>query len=350
MPLQATQLVTASLLARRQYQDFEMRLSTYGALKAFMDNGAALLPEQDIERFKTRRNNTALAFPVLQKQNLTVITAKSCNFTSVEANSAKPLFTSVTRGFAIKVYDIVADNNDIPLEAQFANGLTNGLRSIAANLDSFANTRLDAVKSTALAAPTGITGASITANAYRIALAQRDKTYVYIPTLMELNDVNTGDINNIMSSIGRVLMLEYETKGQNNSDNLRGALEGSLPSASGFRHYTSNRVTNGVGVSETHYLAPFGTIGLFTFVDSQAAKGSDGGVGNKKKYTLDDPIFGITWGVTERPVCDDLSATYGAGYEECDGVEYRFMADFSFMTAYSSDGTAPVHKLEVMTT
>jgi hypothetical protein len=350
MALELTKQVEAVIAAERYYAEFEQRMSNYGAFNAYLTNANSLLPAGAVESIKNAQNIRALSFPVFTKQALSVITSNVCTFTGVEATSAKPQFSFVTRGFAIKTFPKVAANNMLNTEEQqFTAGLVNGLRSVAANLDSYAITQLEANKHTGLAAATGIAGVSIAANAYQINLANRNNTYVYIPTLMELNDMNTGSMNNIMSSLGKVLMLQYETNGVNNSQNLAGALNGTLPSASGYRHFTSNRVSNGVGVAETHYLAPFGGIGVFTFVDSDARAGITDGVGGKSIYTLTDPIFGIEWAVTAEPVCEDLSATYGAGYEACNGTQYKFIANFGFMNAYSSDTSKPIVKLEVMT-
>jgi hypothetical protein len=232
----------------------------------------------------------------------------------------------------------------------YAQGLVDGIRSILVNLDTYAAGQLDANKSTGLVAATGIAGVSIAANAYQIALAQRDQLYAYIPALAALNDLSDTNLINAMSTTGKVLMAQYETNGVNNAQNLAGLLNGSLPSASGYRHYSSNRIGNGAGVSETHYLAPFGSLGLFTFTDSDARAGITNGVNGQKMYTITDSIMGIDWAVQEEPICDDLSATYGAGYEACRGVQYKFGAFFSFMNAYSSDTTKPIHKLEVLTT
>jgi len=56
----------------------------------------------------------------------------------------------------------------------------------------------------------------------------------------------------------------------------------------------------------------------------------------------------VRWGVTEEPICTDLSGTYGTGYESCNGFQYKFLAQFSFMEAYSSDNSKPVHKIELL--
>jgi hypothetical protein len=350
MALELTKQVEAVIQAENYFGEFEQRLSNYGALRAYLTNAQALLPAGSIEGIKNAQNVRALSIPTFNKAALTVITTNVCSFTGVEATSAKPQFSSIIRGFAIKTFPKVAANNMLNSEMdQFRTGLINGLRTLAANLDSYAVTQLEANKHTGLAGATALSGVATVANAYQVNLANRDNTYLYIPTLMDLNDMDTGSYNNIMHTIGRALMLKYETNGVNNSQNLAGALNGSLPSASGYRHFTSNRVTNGVGVAETHYLAPFGGIGVFTFVDSDARLSGQKFINNREMYTLTDPIFGIEWAVTAEPVCEDLSATYGAGYERCNGTQYYFSANFGFMNAYSSDTSKPIVKLEVMT-
>ena len=347
MALDLTKQAEAALRARTYYEQYEQRLSNYGALKAYMDGGLALLPKDTLEALKTAQNARSLVFPVLTKQALTVITANACTFTGQDPTSAKPSFSSISRGFAIKVYPKVAANNYISEMDQYANGMVNGIRSVLANLDTYGAGQLDSNKNTDLQATT-LPGVSISSNAYQIDNSKRLQLYIYIPTLMSRNDADGRVIVNVMTTEGRALMLEYESKGQNNDQNLRGVLEGSLPSASGYRHYHSNRLSNGAGVDETHFLVPFGGIGLFNFIDSDASMRITDGVGNKKMYPMVDAIMGIKWAVTEVPICDDLSATYGAGYEACNGTSYRFLAEFSFMNAYSSDSSKPIHKVELL--
>lgn len=351
MALELTKQVEAVIQAENYFGEFEQRMSNYGALRAYLTNAQALLPPGSVEGIKNAQNIRSLSIPTFTKQALTVLTTNVCSFTGVEQTSAKPQFSNITRSFAIKTFPKVAANNMLTSEMdQFRTGLINGLRSVAANLDSYAVTQLEANKHTGLAAVTGIAGAAIVSNAYQVNLANRNNTYVYAPTFMDLNDMDTGNYNNIMSTQGRILMLQYETNGVNNTQNLAGALNGTLPSASGYRHFTSNRVTNGAGVSETHYLSPFGGIGVFSYVDSDARLTGQKFINNREMYTLTDPIFGIEWAVTAEPVCEDLSATYGAGYDRCNGTQYYFSANFGFMNAYSSDTSKPIIKLEVLTT
>jgi hypothetical protein len=345
MALNLTKQAEAAIRAKGMYEQFENRFSNYGAFNAHLDGAAALLPSS-VSATRTAQNARDIYFPVLTKSTATIITANACTFSGENPTSAKPQYSHIWRGFAINVYPKVAANNYISLEDQYAQGMLNGTRSLLVNLDTYAAGQLESGKSTGLAT-TNLADVSVVSNAYQIAAASADKLYFYIPTLMERNDVNGSSLINVMTTEGRARMLDYESKSTGNDQNLRGVLDGSLPSASGYRHYRSNRATNGVGVSETHWVAPTGSIGVFTSVDSDAVAKLTS-TDNKKLYTMSNPIIGVTFGVTEEPICDDLSATYGSGYESCVGTRFRFLAMFSFMKSYSSDTTSPIHKIEVM--
>jgi len=343
--LSATQRVEATLRAGRLFNEFEGKFSVYGAFKAFLDMAGLLLPKSEIQNQKSQQNAVPIYFPVLNKQTLTILTQRSCTITGNNPTSAKPTITSIVRGFEVSVYPKVSDNNLISMEQQYSWSLLNGLRSVLPALDTYSVSILETNKS-AINAAVGLEGLTTAATGYTLAKAQRDRLYYYIPTIMARNDLG-GTIINIASTESRELMLEYEAMGTYNAENMRAVLEGNLPSATGMRHYTSNRITNAAGTQETHYLVQNGAIGVFVWNDSDAVnrRTSD----NLKSYLQTDPVMGIRWDVQETDVCEDLSATYGVGFERTYGTKYQFAANFGFMTAYSSDTSKPIHKLELLT-
>lgn len=345
MSLELTAMAEAAIKSKKYFAQYENRLSTYGSFNAYKIGAQALLPKETLEKIKGAQNARSVVLPVLTKQTLTIITARSCSITGVEAASAKPSITKITRGFEIKVYPKVCENNYFSEEEIFAQGMVNGIRSILVNLDTYAGAQLEANKNTSLAATT-LDGVSVSGNAYQIANAQKDDLYFILPTLMERNDVNSV-LYNIATTEARALMLKYESKAQGNDQNLAAVLNGELPSSAGYRHHLSNRLTNGAGVSETHYLAPFGSLGVFSWIDSDARANRKGPNG-QQAFALTDGIMQNEWDVVQEPICDDLTATYGAGYERTFGTKYQFNADFAFMNAYSSDNTKPIHKVEVL--
>lgn len=346
MSLELTKRAEAQIRARSYFGQFEQRLSVYGAFKAFLDNATGLLPKDSIEGIKNQSNGRSVYFPVLTKASLAVITARACTIAGVEPSSVKPQITRITRGFEIKVYPKVGDNNGISTVDQLAQGWVNGLRSVLGNLDTYSAAQLESNKSTVLAA-VGLTGLNVVANAYQLDPAQREKLYLYIGSIMAKNDLDAGVINNIATTESMELMAEYETRGANNDQNLQRVLAGDITGGSGYRHYRSNRITNGAGVAETHYLVPAGGIGVFMWNDSDAINKRKG-PNDTTMYTEEDSIMGIRWDVAEAPVCDDLTATYGEGFERTVGTKYQIAADFGFMQAYSSDGSKANIKLEVL--
>lgn len=349
MALTATQIAEAAIRAKNQFLAFEGRFSNYGALKPWFDGANALLPADTVKNIKNQRNAQSIVFPLLTKQTLTVLTARACAITGTAGVSAKPTITPITRGFEILIYPKVNENNYISEQDEFANQLANGIRSVSANLDTYGAGQLESGKSTALAT-TNLPGVSIVGNAYQVTLAQRSRLYYYLRTLMEKNDIGASVLMNIATTEALDLILDYEKSGQYNDVNLAAVLSGDLPSAiSAFRHYRSNRMTNGVGVSETHYIVPFGAIGVFQWNDSDAVNKRTG-ANNQKAYLMSEDIMGVTWDVAEEPICSDLSATYGSTYARTYGMKYQFAADFGFFTAYSSDTSKPIVKVEVMTT
>ncbi len=347
MSLVLTTMTEAAVRAKAMFEQFEGRFSNYGGLKPYLDGANALLPKDTVERIKNAQNARDVVFPILTKQTIPVITARSCAITGNSANSAKPVITKITRGFEITIYPKVNENNYISEVDEFANQLANGIRSVSGPLDTFAIAQLEANKSTGLAT-VALPGVAVVGNAYQIAAAQRERLYFYIRAMMEKNDINAGVLSNIATTESLDLILQYESKGLANDQNLRGVLEGNLPSAIGnFRHYRSNRMSNGTGVAETHYIVPFGALGVFMWNDSDAIakrKGPNGA----EAYTFSEDIIGVRWDVYAEPICSDLSATYGAAYARTLGTRYQFAADFGFFNAYSSDTTKPIVKIEVM--
>lgn len=349
MALTLTTMAEAAIRAKDQFLLFEGRFSNYGAFKAFLDGANALLPADTVRAIKNKTNERSVVFPILTKQALTVLTARACAITGVAAISAKPVIPKITRGFEILIYPKINENNYISEQDEFANQLANGVRSVSANLDTYAAGQLEAGKSTGLAT-TNLVGVSIVGNAYQITLAKRDRLYFYLRTLMEKNDINAGVLQNIASTEALDLILDYESHGKYNDVDMNAILAGDTPSAKGnFRHYRSNRITNGAGVSETHYVAPFGALGVFQWNDSDAIAKRTGPNG-AKAYLMSEDMMGVTWDVYEEPVCTDLSATFGTSFARTLGTRYQFAADFGFFQAYSSDTSKPVVKVEVMTT
>ena len=336
--LTATQLQDAIIIAGdKYYNKFEGRLSQYGALQSALDGSDLILPKSMVENMK-KSDVQVSKIPVLNKFNSTILTARSCSITGPTRTSEFKSLSYVTKGFEIAISDAINAGNYISAEDDFAMQLMQGLKAVLNSLDQAGIAALETNRNLDLA-DSHLTSITDAAGDYEENVLT--DIYYDIPTLMELNDIWGDTINNVMNTEGVKNMMKYESQGENNASNLRGILEGTLPSAGNFRHYKTNNITLGTNL-EVHYAFPAGAFGLFVWNPWDYKNKSVTGDG-KKYYTIQDPIFGITWGVIEQTLCADLSAQ-STGMTAATQTKYSFTADFSFLTAHTSDTTSPIVK------
>lgn len=336
MALTATALQDAVVQASQMFGSFENRLSEYGALQAFIDNAPKLFPGSILENAR-KSNVQPVKIPMLKRGSATEVTSRSCTITGQEGVSEFVTLTWGTTGFEIKIVKAKNAGNYIDEVSDFAMQMANGLRTVLAALDTASYNALESKKATGLL-EANLPGISLGAGFYQANDAV--KLYQSIPSIMSINDI-TGQLLNIASPQARASLLGMLTFGQNNQQNQAGLL-GALPGAMGYQNYFSNRVLNGDNVMEVHYLAPEGSIGMFTWNGYEAKNNVQTSKG-KKFYTMQDPVFGLTWDVMEESDC----AT-DAGYQRVTYDAYQFNIDYAFLTAYSSEATkTPIVKMQI---
>jgi hypothetical protein len=350
MPLLSpTALLEAVVMAGQRYGAFENRLSSYGAFKAYRDNAAALLPVDKLRGIRNQSNARDIVFPVLTKQTIPIITARSCTVTGLEPISAKPTITQITRGFEIKLFPIVFDNNEFAMQQGWANMFLNGMRAFLASVDTYAIGLLEAGKSPVLAT-VDLPGVTIASSAYVITLAAAADAYEIINVILEKNELGSDNYNNVANTEAIKRMIDYEKYHAGNEVDKAAVLAGNLQFTSPFRHYVTVRLVPGAGMQEVHYFVPFGGIGVFEFIHSDATNRRKGP--NMEMYPLVDDIVGLQWDVREVPICEDITATYGneVGYESAIGVKYQIATNLVFFEAYSSDTSRANIKINISKT
>lgn len=336
--LTATQLQDAIVLVGdSDFNKWEGRLSRYGALQAALDGSNLILPRSQVEGMK-KSDVQVEKIPVLNKFNSTVLTSRSCSITGPTRTSTFKQLSYATLGFEIAVSDAINAGNYISKADDFAMQMKQGLKAVFAQLDTNAVATLETNRNLLLADSNLATITNATGDYEENLLTD---IYYDIKTLMDLNDLGDGELANVMNTEGVKNMMKYESQGENNAVNLAGILNGTLPSAGDFRHYKTNSITLGTN-REVHYVFPKGAFGLFVWNPWDFKNRSVTGDG-KKYYTMQDPIFGITWGVIEQTLCADLSAV-STGMTAATQTKYSFTADFSFLTGYSSDTSSPIVK------
>lgn len=323
--------------ARGKFGSFESRISSYGALQAFKDNADGLLPSSAVEGMK-KSVCTPEKIPVLNKYTASVVTAPDCAITGNRPVSAFQAITWAYVGFQTKIVPSVNAGNYISVVDDLAWQMQMGWKAIFANLDLAAVNKLETNKNAAVAT-SNIPTISTSAAGYDYTGDPKD-FYLYAPGLMGINDLS-GPFNDVANTESLSTILRIETLGLNNSENMRGVLEGTLPYSLGFRNYMTNRLSPG-SHNEVHYMFPDGSIGVYNWVDPDSIAGRR--AGNKVWSTIQDPWFGFDWGVYTVEDCVDASAQC-AGLTRAYGEIAEIGAYFAFVTEYSSDTTTPIIKV-----
>lgn len=338
MAITNTQLLDAVVLVGdRMMGKNETRLGTYGVLKAFQDNADKLLDKNTIEKIKQSARQP-VKVPVLNKFSSSLVEARSCSITGNRAASAFKQLSWGTVGFEATVIPSVNDDNFITVEADLANQIQMGLKTVLSTLDTRCATALETNKSAVLEASKNATAGS---GAYEIAKAL-EKFFIYAPAIMSLNDLE-GPFIDICNSEAAATLLHIETLSKFNQQNLDGTVKNQLTMAADYQHYMSNRIDPGEN-QEVHYLMPEGVIGIYNWIDKDSQIGRQ--AGNKKWYKITDPIFGFDWGVFQIDDCADASSEHSgntAAYAE----KYKFVADFAIVTDYTSDTSSPIIKFNL---
>jgi len=338
--LSATELQDAIIFVEgKKFNQFEGRLSRYGALKAFLDGANEILPESTVASMKKSEKQPEKV-PVLNKFNSQILTARTCQISCNDRVSAFKALNYITRGFTICVADAINAGNYISRAEDFGWQMIQGLKAVYNSLDQAAVNTLETNRNTALR-PSTLDTITNAAGDYE----ENDLSDIYydMAALMALNDLDDGRIQNVTNTEAKKMMLKYESQGQNNAINLKGVLDGTLADASDYKHYLTNNITLAPDLREVHYLFPEGAVGLFVWNGYEFQKRSSNGI--SRFYTQEDPILGIKWNVYETTECIDLSTLAtgmtGTGYV----TKYQFSADFAYLTAYASDADTPIVKV-----
>lgn len=332
MALTATQIADAMVSAKGYYYGkFENRPSVYGAFQAFLDNAEKLLPKSMIEGVKESPVHK-VQISMLNKYAATLLQSRSCEITGDEVTSAVKALSWATKGFKIQVTPALNQDNYISDQDSFAHQLAMGMKTVQANLDTVALNTFEVNKSAILAASKLATQENA---AYKISFKDYEakKLYASIPGIMSINDLE-GPFIDVANGEEQAMMKWYATLGAQNQQDINMLL------GQDFMFYLTNRLNPGDNRA-IHYVAPEGSIGVYNWVDWEARTNAKLNEGDKK-YTLQDPILGITWGVHERNVCVNVE-----GRGSCYSTIYEFTSDFAFVSAYSSDTSSPIVKFVV---
>ena len=243
----ATQLVDAiALSSSKLFGVDENRLSKYPIL----GDAATMQQIVDSSELQVLRKTTGrpVKIPTVNKGNIVLGGSRACTITGTEGTSAMTLVTFVTRTAAFKmVLDKFADNY-ITYEQELASRMTDVRRALYAQMETDIVAALELNKAQANAHPL------FNALTFQLEVPNADKESLYdiFRTMMELNDYY-GDYNVYSNTGSRDLQEFLSRQGTNNATNLS-------PQLNMLNLMRSNRITNGVGAVETHFITPKGRV------------------------------------------------------------------------------------------
>lgn len=310
----------------------ELRMPTFGAFKAHVDNAGLLIPGLDITDLR-KYTGQPTKVAVRVKGAAGTGTTRKCAGTGTGTTALKSLtFQTIVEEFAISYLE--SATNQFDYQQMFNFQLAERLRSAYTRLDAAAVAHLEAIKSTV---NNGTRYSTSVANAKRVPFNDYNRLFGRLTTEMMGNDF--AGLADIVASPNLADAWNYVMRqGAGNGQNLGFQVDD-------YRMYFDRFIADGTGVDSTAYLFAPGTIGVFPWTNQLARDGKD--IGTDVWTTFTDPVMGITWELKMKKGCADSSATVTGG--EADYVEsFVLSAEFAFTEAYTSTGDTGVYKYEVL--
>lgn len=321
------------------FKQFEGRASIYDVVNAFISNTERLVPKQILESAK-KSSEHVTKIPVLKKLDPSGVikTTRSCDPTDTSVDTAFVSPTYGTYSFSFHMTPAYNANNYISFQEEFAWKFMQHLQAFYAELDSdlvaYLESSVSQVNSSAL-----FGGA--TAGVVTVPLASKEAFYQSIPSIMFRNDLSAQRVIDIANPEAQIMYDSIARQGAGNAVNTAYQI-------SNFAPYRSNRVTNALNMTETHYLIPEGNIGLLEWVPDDYRA-------NRRLSETDlwttvaDPMYGLTWGLRYKAKCADLSAVVGgdSGLTNAYVDMYEFSIDLAPFKSYSSDTSSAIYKYQI---
>jgi hypothetical protein len=314
----------------------ELRMPSFGAFRAHVDNAPLLIPGLDIQDLR-RYTDQPTRIPVRVKGAPGTGTTRKCAGTGTGTTALKPLsFIGIEEEFALS--DLEMRKNELNYQDAFNFLLMERLRSAYTRLEIISAAHLETIKSTVNA---GTKYKTTVAGAKRVPYRKINRFYGGLNAEMQRNDFN--GLVDVVASPNLAEAWNYiMMQGGNNAQNLGFQV-------SDYNPYFSRFVADGAGVEATAYAFVPGAIGVMPWINQLHREGKD--IGTDVWTTFTDPIYGITWELKMKKGCADSSPANGGSVAggEADYVEsFVLFSEFAFTEAYTSTADTGVYKYEVL--
>lgn len=338
--LAQTVLVEGIATAGSKLTEFENRLPTRGLIDTFREGGNQLISNQDIQRLTTSLRRP-VSIPILRRSTNTIRNIRQVDPTPDHALSAKATFSWFDIAFSFEITPTGNEDNYITEAQEFAFKLKEEIMAaiLRDNTNGLEAKMISYLNANKWATPpaSGIPGVNVQNGAYEM---KGSEYLIKAPVIMEeleMGGQQLIDVGNIASLARR---REEKTYGYANQQNIAQYLDE-------IKYFKSARIAVPDGYDESHFLMPAGSVAMVDWVENDARAGREAFDG---KYTqVQDPYFGIRWGVFTKATRSDRSADLGRGTERVVSLRYDFATSIGLISSYSSvAGESPIVKINVV--
>jgi hypothetical protein len=303
---------------------FENRLSTYGAFMAYKNDSEFLIPGYK-ELQDAYQETRVVSLIVMNRQTLTSTATRHCAQGTIAPTSTyvTPTWTTIEVDFSMVPSQ--HKGNYLSYANVFNQQLKTVERTFLTALDTAAVASLAANKSTVNAADGN--PYTVAAGSMVVPSSDNDLFFNEAQAILLANDLPADSINIIGSTRLMALKNEYISQGAGNATN-RAFQFGP------FNFNLTPRVTNAAGDRDTLYMAPKGSLGFLSWVDQDSVLNSKSGTTEWSVQFL--PRLGFNVGMMEIKNCADNHTRTGTATTASLLESFMFSFDYSFITSYDS--------------
>lgn len=322
----------------------ERRLSQYGVWEFFQQQaaipGSIMTPQ--IKKLISQSFGKTIQVPVLDAQDVTIGTTRTCTVAADENSSKLVTLTFVPYSFGFTMYPAQHYNNEIDYNADFNAKMRKYLLKFAATLDTAGRNVLETNRNQYFPADIDAYFPDV-ANALQVPQASKNDFFNQFQAVLETMDFY--DTPHIVGSTSLNPIIRRDmAQGAGNSTNQNFQFDP-------YVWHTSNRVTNAAGVEATVYGVVDGNVAAYNRNTPEALGNYT--TGNGKEWgTAVLPIVNLEMGTFFYDDCADISALHAGTVNNTRSKmeAFAFDTEICYMTSYNSDPTTrytPIVKAEI---
>lgn len=313
---------------------YELRVTNTGLLKAVLDmtNSPRSIVSDDLKTQAMNSQGRKLDVPVMQRGNVTIKNARSCNVACAQSQSGLVTIVFKTVVADICIVPSQYGVNEISKQGDFNRKLIDTVDAFMIEIENDLDTALDANKSQVYNSSIIGSRFNLAGGAIQVPATSQKTFFNYLNSINQSDDFYNPSIKVIASPPLMPEVEFYINQGDGNNENLNFQFAGKS-------YLFSNRITDAPTAMSTGYFMEDGAVGLITRVDVDARSNHKSTNGTE---WFEDRLAGMPFnvGVKYDSTCSDQKAleTAGLAHLEATLVEHwQLSFDYGIVVPYNSD-------------